>query len=374
MGDPVETEEVRLGEFEDAANVEPGSVHGQLTAAWDAGYIDDSLCLAVGLKRAMLWLVCFWQRCHEFDIPTAAAKAQIGTTIKHLGLVYIYDLGLVVLPEDKLARLLEWCQRLRTLPKVTAKEIESFSGTVNFCSIVRRDVRPLLCRLYRSLTQTFAHRYRQGNLIVLTKGIKDDVKEISARFADRGGVSCFPRDEWAEPGRPDHGAYQSDSNREKEDLKKWSGMGGFFAGYFWWVRLSEEEVKTLPVHVTEGVAKITNTQLFGPLIPGGKIVEEVDNASVVDAFTYKHAKDPRLQELVRLGEAQAGRHNLLLRTRYIASDDNTLADLLSRGNFSGFRRKAAEMGFSELKELRVPKSTKLLLSLLRRMTIDMLAR
>ena len=373
LGNRVETEEARLGEHEDGANVGSSGAHGQLTAAWDAGYIDDSLSLAVGLKRQMLWIVCFWLRCSQLRIPTAASKAQIGSTIKHLGLVFIYDLGLVVLPEDKLARLLEWCAKLARRPTAKAKEIESFCGTVNFCAVVRRDVRQRLFRLYRSMTVTFSHRYRRNGLIKITKGIKDDLKVIADRFASKGGVSCFPMDDWAEPGRPDHGAYQSDSCRGKDNLSEFSGMGGFFAGYFWWVKLSKAEVLELPVHVTEGVAKIVNLQLFGPFMEGGKIVEEVDSAPVADAFTGKTPKDPRLQELLLLGEALAGKHNVMLRTNYIATDDNTLADLLSRGRLRDFRKRAREMGYTELRELRPPASTKSLLSLLRRMTLDMRA-
>lgn len=375
-GNPTETDETPLGQYEDAANsgAEP-SLHSQLSPAWEAGYIDDTLALVVGLKLLIIWILSFWQCCGELGIETVASKAQLGTTVKHLGLVFLYDLSLVVLPRDKLQRLVDWCNRLVGLKKAKRKEIESFNGTVNFCSLVNRKTRLRLTRLYRALTATFSHRYQVRDQIRITKGIKADVSEIADLFLMSGGISCFPMDAWAEPGRPDHGFYQSDACRNPDDQKSWSGMGGFFAGYYWWIRLTWDEVTDLPVHLTEGVANLINTDILGEKAAGGKITEECDSAPVVDAFNaaaeYRQIKDPRLQELARLREAISAKHNLLTRLRYIATDDNTLADLLSRGAFSAFRKEAGKLGYGELTRVSVPARFKSLLTLLRKMTAEL---
>ena len=371
VGNYVATASEPLGEYEDGANAQSESLHGQLAAAWEAGYIDDVLALVVGLKRLLIWILCFWETCDAMGIATAPAKAQIGSTIKHLGLVAVYDLGYLVLPMDKLSRLLVWIDRLQKLGKVKSKEIESFAGTVQFCAIVRRDARRNLVRFYRALTTTFSHRYQHAGLIRISRGMKEDLGTLARKFKESGGVSVFPSDDWLEPGKPDHGAWQSDSCRNHHNLDQWTGMGGFYAGEYWWVKLSKEETLVLPVHVTEAVAKLTNSEVFGARVAGGKIMEELDSAPFYDALKARKAKDPRLQEVINLCEAVEGRHNLLTKPRWIASDDNTLADLLSRGAFSEFRLKAREMGWESVTQIRAPRKIKALLSLLVQMTHEM---
>lgn len=293
--------------------------------------------------------------------------------------MFIYTYGLVVLPEDKMSRLLMWCDRLRQLGKVKRKEVEAFNGTVNFCSIVCRKARTHLSRLYRATTATFSNRYQAGGYIRMTKGIKADVRRIAELFISSGGISCFPSEGWTQPGRRDHGFYQTDACRNDKDLLAWSGMGGFFAGKFWWIRLTQEQVKLLPVHITEAVANLINADVFGTKTAGGKITEECDNASVVDAFNTAseggQPHDPRLQELARLKEAITTKHNTLTRLTYIATKDNVLADQLSRGAFREFFESARELGFAcdESDRVAVPQRFKSLLRLLCNMTSEMSA-
>ena len=373
-GNPIATESAPLGHFEDGANVvDAGDSHGQLVGAWDAGYIDDALALAVGLLRLILWALCYWEECDLFGIATAPAKAQFGSTIKHLGLVAIYDLGYLALPEDKLSRLLTWCERLIALHKVKGKEIESFAGTVQFCSIVRRDVRRGLIRFYRALSATFSHRYAKHGHIRISKGMKHDLRSIADKFLQNGGVSVFPSDDWLLPGTPDHGAWQTDSCRNQHNLEEWSGMGGFFAGSYWWIKLTPEETEMLPVHITEAVANLCNLECFGSSVAGGKIVEELDSAPFYDALQARKAKDPLLQEVLTLREAVEGRYNILTRPRWIASDDNTLSDLLSRGRFREFEEAASELGWPHPTRIKPPRKIKALLSLLIRMKREILA-
>jgi hypothetical protein len=151
-------------------------------------------------------------------------------------------------------------------------------------------------------------------------------------------------------------------------------MGGFFAGHYWWIRLSKAEVLELPVHLTEGVANLINADVFGKMVAGGKITEECDSAPVVDAFNAvsegKQIEDQRLQEMGRLRESITSKHNFLTRLRYIATDDNTAADLLSRGAFPQFREKARALGYARVVRVQVPTRFKSLLTLLRSMTAE----
>ena len=326
----------------------------QLRLVWDCGYIDDALAVALGLLRAILWATCFFHIQRVLRIKVSHPKTLIGSTIKHLGVVAIYDCFLAVLPEDKLRRVVEWCGRLSTNTKAKVKEIESFAGTINFCSIVARGARKLLFRYYRALSVSFSNRYRKRGLVVVSKMMRRDASMLRSIFIESGGVSTIPQDAWIEPDGPNGGDWFTDANRNHLNLRKYSGMGGFYKGQFWYVKLDRNYVLKLPVHVTEGVAALIQVNLFGSQVRGAKIVERIDNKSVVDTFTEEKPSDPRLQEILSLRRATLAKFNILSKPVYIETSKNTLADLLSRGELEQFKLAARERGYETLTQLTVP--------------------
>ena len=326
----------------------------QLRLVWDCGYIDDALAVALGLLRAILWATCFFHIQRILRIKVSHPKTLIGSTIKHLGVVAVYDCFLAVLPEDKLRRVVEWCGRLSSNTKAKVKEIESFAGTINFCSIVARGARKLLFRYYRSLSVSFSNRYRKRGLVVVSKMMRRDAAELRSIFIESGGVSTIPQDAWIEPDGPNGGDWYTDANRNHINLRKYSGMGGFYKGQFWYLKLERKYVLKLPVHVTEGVAALIQINLFGAQVRGAKIVERIDNKSIVDTFAEEKPSDPRLQELLSLRRATLAKFNILSKPVYIETSKNTLADLLSRGELEQFKLAARERGYETLTQITVP--------------------
>ena len=126
-------------------------------------------------------------------------------------------------------------------------------------------------------------------------------------------------------------------------------MGGicFRTRRFWWHRLSPRHA-ALPIHVTEFVAELIQMAMYS-MEWGDDYTELIDNMAVVQSIRQGKPRDLRLLELLlarhHVAESMGARAHPL----YIKSEDNVLADLLSRGKFDDFRREMAKanlFGFS----------------------------
>ena len=118
-------------------------------------------------------------------------------------------------------------------------------------------------------------------------------------------------------------------------------MGGYFSLSFQAARaiFPDAPDPSEPIHVHELFAVLILCRLFSAALSGLHVRLHIDNTvvvSVVNKGTAKGATGPRMMHYVRDLFWLSARHNFRLTSNYISTTDNTLADALSRGEFSRF--------------------------------------
>lgn len=118
-------------------------------------------------------------------------------------------------------------------------------------------------------------------------------------------------------------------------------MGGYFSLSFSAAHalFPDTPEPTEPIHVHELFAVLILCRLFSAALEGLYVRLHIDNTivvAVINKGTAKGATGPRMMEYVREIFWLSARHNFRLTSTYISSADNSLADALSRGDYSRF--------------------------------------
>ena len=114
-------------------------------------------------------------------------------------------------------------------------------------------------------------------------------------------------------------------------------MGGicFKTQRFWWYRLNSRHA-ALRIHITEFVAELVQIAMYGTEWDDD-YTELIDNMAVVQSIRQGKPRDLRLLELLLARHHVAESIGARAHPLYIKSEDNVLADFLSRGKFQEFR-------------------------------------
>lgn len=304
-------------------------------------YVDDKIAICLGRLRAVKALLVYWDLADEAGFPVAVDKGQFGSTIHFLGLKLFLGHGVVRLDERKQRLYDEWLDRVARLSVVTEDELESLLCTITYGAVAAPAAYLRMRRSFRALRMARASRQsvtlHNVRAVTLTEAVRSDIWALRGIFqASRGGRFC----EAPIVGTSVSNAGATDASRSDDGT--WSGMGGvcFQSGLFWWYQLRDAEL-LLPIHVTEFIAELIQLRLCGHDWLDG-YVEWIDNMAVVASIETQRPRDLRLIEMLLIREALVQDLNVRSRPEYIRSEDNVLADLLSRGKFAQFRSLAPQ--------------------------------
>ena len=320
-------------------------------------YIDDKIVVGLGKLRAIKALLLFWDLVEKAGFPVAEGKACFGESIDFLGLRLFLRQGVVRLNARKKRLYDEWLERVVETEYVEEEELESLLCTISFGAMAAPGVALRLRRPFRELTRA---RRRKGSMgksgrqmgLKLSREVRSDFVAIRELFQKSTG-GRFAEGPVIQGCASNMGA--TDASRAEGSF---SGMGGIChkSGRFWWYQFSEEQIRRLPVHVTEFVAELVQMRLSGVHWDDG-YNELVDNMAVVTSIELRSPKDVRLIEMLLLRDSLREELGVTTSTTYIRSEDNVLADLLSRGKFAEFRIHARNLGLTGIRgsDLRVTK-------------------
>ena len=135
----------------------------------------------------------FLVMCRELGVLIAQEKTEgHSTCLVFLG--YLLDtLKLQIqIPDDKIQQLLELIRIALSRKKLTLKELQSLTGSQQFCAKAMPSARAFIRRMYAAMSSVKKAHHR----IRLTNGIKDDLRMWQMFLSTFNGVSYMLDVEW----------------------------------------------------------------------------------------------------------------------------------------------------------------------------------
>ncbi len=290
-------------------------------------YIDDFVGGAKSRAVAQRALAIVVALLEELGFPIAAAKTEgPSQRISILGLLVDTVSMTASLPADKLLALRQLVAEWLTYKHYSRKQLEQLVGTLQFASLVVRQSRPFMSRLYHSLCGIERRGVRtltaQSELLL-------DLHWWRDYAAEWNGVSLLP------PTREHTVTLTTDACQ--------TGFGAecgndWLHGTWSAADLAEAQRQlTLSMPFLEFKALCIAAVSWGDKWRGHSVLFRCDCDAVVKAVQRGGSSAPSMARLVRVLAFIAVRCRFDYRIEHIAGADNISADLLSRGRIQEFR-------------------------------------
>ena len=329
-------------------------------------YSDDPLFCVVGVARAMRALR-IWRRL-TLDVGLIMAiheKRSLGTWVSWLGVHILAFLGLIVVPKDKLLRASTAIRR--TLQgKAEFHVYRALCGLLEHLRAVALLGRNVMHGLYSPHAPCSVTRVGPQELVVCDTLMIKQLQRWQGLLARAAGVNVkrvLLRSELETPPSLIVVAC-ADACFGDEDP---SGMGGFCHGHFWYWRVPPSDYEFLSIPILEFMATAFNILCFHESFTAFassdsfRIVLRSDALTTVLTLPTASQHSPTLidayQWLVERHEFHALAPRLAVTHLY--GDCNALSDPISRGHWSEFNQRCAQMGVRPIQLALPPAATAL---------------
>lgn len=249
-------------------------------------------------------------------VPPARCMEFVGIIIDTI------DWVLRISPErltDIKAELLQWGQK-----KVCSKrELLSLMGKLIFCSKVIRDGRKFVGRLI-DLSKKVHHLHHK---VKLNKEARADIEWWLRSMEDHNGISMFPTD-W---NIDESIVIYSDAS----DL-----AAGGICGDSWFVvpfTGVNAWMSKMDIAWRELYAAVVCVATFSDILTGKRVSMQIDNQAVYWSINNGKSKNPKLMSLIRSLYYYTTKYNIDYKAFYLPTDENTIADAISRLEFDRLR-------------------------------------
>ena len=269
------------------------------------------------------------EHCARLGVPLARHKT-VGPTssLTFLGITVDTEANELRLPEDKLTRLktllTEWGDR----KACSRRELESLVGTLNHACKVVRPGRAFLRRMLNLLKSPHAQSTRRGaaRQIRLNRDFRSDLLWWRV-FAERwNGVSVAT----PLPGNP--------PTQLTTDASGTWGCGAW-SNSAWFQLKWDNRSQQFPIVVKELIPIIIAAAVWGERWRGQLVCCRCDNQAVVAALNARSCRESHIMHMLRCLYFIEAHFQCDLRAEYISSQDNSIADDLSRNNIVSFHSK-----------------------------------
>ena len=344
--------------------IPPGYVCPQLRLFSAFMYTDDPLFLTVGLERTKRALRV-WRRLTDAIglIMAIPEKRTLGSWGKWLGVNVISNLGLVVVPRDKILRA------SAVISDVLERGVQfdvyrSLCGLLEHLRAVNLQARNIMFGLYRPHGPAGASKFGPTGWVTCDPLMRKQLLRWQTLLFESCGVSvkrALLRTELEEPPKV---FFDVTSDACLADVER-AGIGGFCHGLFWFYEIPEDVRPFVTIPVLEflavGCGLLTFYQyLRGASRPGShganvRILLRTDALTSALALPASSAKSEVMQEIDDHLRATPEWTALffLLAVAHLYGDCNPAADLISRQKWSEFRQLCALLG---IRPRRVPLS------------------
>ena len=344
--------------------IPPGYVCPQLRLFSAFMYTDDPLFLTVGLERTKRALRV-WRRLTDAIrlIMAIPEKRTLGSWGRWLGVDVISNLGLVVVPRDKILRA------SAAIADVLDRGVHfhvyrSLCGLLEHLRAVNLQSRNIMFGLYRPHGPTGASKFGPTGWVTCDALMRKQLLRWQTLLFESCGVSVKRALLRAELEDPPNVIFDVTSDACLADVDR-AGIGGFCHGLFWFYEVPEDVRPYLTIPVLEFLAVGCGLLTFftylrgagrvGPRGPNVRILLRTDALTSALALPASSANAEVMQEIDHHLRATTEWETLffLLAVAHLYGDCNPAADLISRQRWPEFRQLCALLG---IRPRRVPLS------------------
>lgn len=295
-----------------------------------ANYIDDFLNTKKKKDFCDFCLKTFLQICNSINFPVAEDKTTWATQeIKFLGVNLNSITQTISIPLDKRDRALEQIDAVLGAKKVTILNLQRLTGLLNFIGKAVVPGRAFTRRLYAKVPS----HLKQFHHIAVDKEMRKDLL-VWKEFLKLDLAVCRPFLDFSKMLLAEQLQFFTDASTS-------IGFAGFYDGeYFqevWPNWIKDEEI---PIYILEMYALVAGVLLWIDKLKNKRVKIYCDNKSVVDMLNNNSSKCKICMILIRMLVLASLQANCRIFGAWISTHQNTLADSLSRNDYSTFWKLA----------------------------------
>ena len=222
---------------------------------------------------------------------------------------------LLTLTNERLMEIRAETRKWLSKSNVSRKDIQRLVGKLSFAASTVRAGRLFFSRILNFLRGMPKHGIRS-----LTADVKKDVRWWVNFIEDFNGVSIIPDVMWGDPDA----TISSDASLV--------GLGGCCGGEYFHTPILPPVLEDKSVHINEleCMALVITLKVWGPLLGGCKILMFCDNTTTISVVNKGRAHNEFSQKCLREIVYLASLHSFQIKVQYVPSEENRVADYLSR--------------------------------------------
>ena len=294
-------------------------------------YLDDYITVgASGTSECADNLNTMISTCNDLGFSLNPSKiSEPSTVMEYLGIVLDTDLLQARISADRLTEVLNELNQWRQRQTATKRQVLSLIGKLSFVSRVVRPGRTFIRRML-SIASKVQHLHQK---VTLTDEFHLDVKWWLTYLPQWNGVSMFPRSHW-------EASADMHLFTDSSDL----AAAGYYDSAWFVVPFIYEfsELKSMSINWRELFAIIVAAETFGSRWSGKRILMHCDNMCVVEVVNSGSSKSVDIMDLIRKLFFVCAKFHFEIRTCYINTKVNDIADALSRLQFDRFCQLAPQ--------------------------------
>ena len=266
------------------------------------------------------------QLSNEIGLPLAEEKTVFPTTeITFLGLIIDSVTQAIKIPGDKQSAICEMLHKLLNVRNTKVRKLLSLAGKLNFICKAIPAGRPFMRRLFDSVKGHAKHEW-----VKVTCEMKQDFEMWLTFLRDFNGHTKFPP--LVLPQTPDIDLFTDAS------LQGY----GIVCGRQWVMQPFPKFEKEPSMTWRELYPILVALHVFRDKLCYKRVCFNTDNTGVFHILHTRTSPVPELMDLIRPITLQALHLNIAIATRFVPTDQNILADPLSRLSPQVFRARAPQ--------------------------------
>ena len=322
-----------------------GSPHSVTT------YLDDFLFQVPSSEKCSHLVSTFRQICEQLGVPIAEEKTVEATTrIEFLEMILDGTELVIMVPEEKRNRAVNWLLSMSKKRKSTVKELERLAGLLNFINKAVIPGRAFTRRMYAKFAKITEEKNLQGfHHLNLDKEFKADCN-MWLKFLNN----------LASPGiaRPFIDVNSPLSTVKiinfTSDASETIGFGSFFNNKHWlhgkwepgFVKIYKPSIEFLELYAfCMGVFVWIEKLIEESKESEGRLILFCDNEPVVKMLNHTMSSCKFSMTLIRKITLKCLHYNIRIFARHIKGSKNNFSDDLSRGKILNFKKEARKRSF-----------------------------
>ena len=244
----------------------------------------------------------------------------------------------IAIPESKLSDLKTQLNDIVGKKKVTLKQLQSLAGLLTFCCRAIPSARAFNRRFYAAM----AGVKKSFHYIKVSKGMRD-VANMWLQFLDKfNGTNCISPINWLS---------ENVSHLFTDSSRKGCGAycNGEWSFMVWPSHWSLDHLQDMTF--LELIPIILAMHLWFEKFKNSRLLIHTDNQALVAILNTKASKSDRVMFLIRHFVLKTMTHNICLKSVFISTHKNEIADSISRFQWDRFRNVAP---LAEAKPLPIP--------------------